>query len=100
MTNLGHSEFGPATGASADVVTIADCVVKGYVIVEEWLARDNLHLAQQLGIDTHMHAKAQAELAQDSASIAWRCEELERLRTLSAVMPAEYPGSPVEDRPA
>ncbi len=97
MTHLGHSDFGPPTGASADVVTIADCVVKDYVIVEEWLARDNLHLAQQLGIDAHALAKSQAESDPDTASVSWRCGELERLRSLSAVEPAEYPDSPVAE---
>lgn len=51
MTNLGAGEFGPATGRHATVITIADCAVKNNRIYEEWLVRDQLGLALQLGID-------------------------------------------------
>ena len=95
MTNLGHSEFGPTTGASADVVTIADCMVRDYVIVEEWLARDNLHLVQQLGLDAHAIAKTRAKSELDAPSFAWRNEQLERLRNLPPAEAAEYPDNPV-----
>ena len=95
MTNLGHSDFGPPTNASADVVTIADCVIRDYVIVEEWLARDNLHLVQQLGLDAHAIAKTQAETALDAPSFAWRNEQLERLQNLPPAEAAEYPDNPV-----
>ena len=95
MTNLGHSDFGPATGASANVITIADCVVRDYMIVEEWMALDNLHLVEQLGLDPHEIAKVQAETKLDAPSIAWRNEQLERLRNLSPAEAAEYPDNPV-----
>ncbi len=95
MTNLGCSDFGPATGASADVITIADCVVRDYMIVEEWMARDNLHLVEQLGLDPHEIAKAQAKTELDAPSFAWRNEQLERLRNLPPAEAAEYPDNPV-----
>lgn len=97
MTNLGPGEFGPATGNSADVVTIADCVIRDYVIVEEWLARDNLHLVQQLGLDPHAIAKAQAAIDPGAPSFAWRYEQLERLRSLPPVAEVKYPENPVAE---
>jgi len=49
MTNLGDSDFGPATGRRVLVRTIADCLCRDNRIVEEWLVRDNLALVEQLG---------------------------------------------------
>lgn len=49
MTNLGDSDFGPATGKRVLVRTIADCLCRENRIVEEWLVRDNLALVDQLG---------------------------------------------------
>ena len=97
MTNLGPGDFGPATGNSAHVVTIADCVIRDYVIVEEWLARDNLHLVEQLGLDAHAIAKAQAEIEPDAPSLAWRNEQLQRLRSLPPVAQVKYPENPMAE---
>ena len=97
MTNLGPGEFGPATGNSADVVTIADCVIRDYVIVEEWLARDNLHLVEQLGLDPHAIAKAQAVIEPAAPSFAWRYEQLERLRNLPPIADVKYPENPMAE---
>jgi len=97
MTNLGPGEFGPATGNSADVVTIADCLISDYVIVEEWLARDNLHLVEQLGLDPHAIAKAQAAIDPDAPSFAWQNEQLERLRNLPPAEVVQYPDNPVAE---
>ena len=97
MTNLGPGDFGPATGKSAHVVTIADCVIRDYVIVEEWLARDNLHLVEQLGLDAHALAKAQAATEPDAPSIAWRNEQLQRLRGLPPIAAVQYPENPIAE---
>jgi len=97
MTHLGPGDFGPATGASADVVTIAGWVIRDSVIVEEWLARDNLHLVEQLGLDSHAIAKAQAAIEPDAPSIAWRYEQLERLRNLPPAAAAAYPDNPMAE---
>ena len=97
MTNLGPGDFGPATGNSAHVVTIADCVIRDYVIVEEWLARDDLHLVEQLGLDTHAIAKAQAAIEPDAPSLAWRNEQLQRLRSLPPVAEVKYPENPMAE---
>jgi predicted ester cyclase len=51
MTNLGASEFGPATGKAVKVQTIADCACKANRVVEEWLVRDYATVVEQLGFD-------------------------------------------------
>ena len=61
MTNLGDSDFGPATGKQVLVRTIADCLCRENRIVEEWLVRDNLALVEQLGFDPLSVALRQAE---------------------------------------
>jgi hypothetical protein len=97
MTHLGPGDFGPATGKSAHVVTIADCVIRDYVIVEEWLARDNLHLVEQLGLDAHAIAKAQAVIELDAPSLAWRNEQLQRMRSLPPAAAVKYPENPMAE---
>jgi hypothetical protein len=79
MTHLGDDGFGPATGRTAIVMTIADCVVEKNLIVEEWLVRDNLWLVRQLGLDPWEIAARQAERDKTlpQATHAWRLAELE-----------------------
>ena len=60
MTNLGDSDFGPATGNRVLVRTIADCLCRDNRIVEEWLVRDNLALVEQLGFDPQAVSAQQA----------------------------------------
>lgn len=50
-TNLGDSQFGPATGKTISFRSIADCACTKNQIYEEWLVRDNLALVEQLGLD-------------------------------------------------
>ena len=66
MTNLGDSDFGPATGKRVLVRTIADCLCRENRVVEEWLVRDNLALLKQLGFDADEVAARQA--ADDKAN--------------------------------
>ncbi|WP_433136207.1 ester cyclase [Actinomadura nitritigenes] len=49
-TNAGPSAFGPATGRRVAFTAIADCVIRGEMIVEEWLGANPLDLARQLGL--------------------------------------------------
>jgi hypothetical protein len=79
LTNLGGSDYGPATGRHAVVVTIADCAVKANRIYEEWLVRDNLGLVLQLGLDPHAVARDQARKA-TAALRRWRKSESCRVR--------------------
>lgn len=60
MTNLGDSDFGPATGKCVLVRTIADCLCRENKVIEEWLVRDNLALVSQLGFDPMVVADRQA----------------------------------------
>lgn len=62
MTNLGPSEFGPATGKKVRVRTIADCACKDNKIFEEWLARDYAAMVIHMGFDVDEIA---AKLAAD-----------------------------------
>ena len=84
MTNLGPSEFGPATGLPAQIQVIAHCVVKNNRIIEEWLVRDNFALAEQLNIDPETYAIEQASKPIDETSTfaKWRNSEIERVSKL------------------
>ncbi len=65
-TNLGTSELGPATGKRITFTTIADCLCKENLIIEEWLVRDYSAMALQLGY--HPRAVARLHAAADSAA--------------------------------
>ncbi len=47
----GFGSYGPPTGRKLRYRVIADCVVKENRIVEEWLVRDEMSIARQLGLD-------------------------------------------------
>jgi predicted ester cyclase len=81
MTNLGPSEFGPATGLQAQIQVIAHCIVKNNRIVEEWLVRDNYALAQQLNIDPEQYAITLAQTPLDPSGVfaTWLSSEIERV---------------------
>ncbi len=49
--NTGYSIYGPPTGRKIVRRGIANCFVKENRIVEEWIARDEMSLVQQLGLD-------------------------------------------------
>jgi len=51
-TDTGGTAFGPATGRAVRFMAIANCVVHGQVIVEEWLGTNPLSQARQLGHHT------------------------------------------------
>lgn len=57
-THHGAGEFGPATGRPVQFLTIADCLCRANRIVEEWLVRDNSHIALQLGLSPRALAAA------------------------------------------
>ena len=82
MTNLGPSEFGEPTGKGATIQVIAHCVVKENRIVEEWLVRDNLALARQLGVDPEAYAEAVAArpIPDGDPQAAWLASEWARVR--------------------
>jgi predicted ester cyclase len=49
--NTGYSIYGPPTGRRVVVSGIANCVVRGENIIEEWVAYNELSLIRQLGLD-------------------------------------------------
>lgn len=49
--NTGHSIYGPPTGKRVVVTGIANCIVQGEQIIEEWVAYNELSLIRQLGLD-------------------------------------------------
>lgn len=49
MTHRGDGVFGKATGRTMRIRTIADCLVVGDVITEEWLVRDQGAMALAIG---------------------------------------------------
>ena len=60
-TNLGDSNFGPATGKKINFRTVVDCAATNNRIHEEWLVRDNLWIVEQMGLDAHALAKEMAK---------------------------------------
>lgn len=88
-TNLGDSNFGPATGKKINFRTVIDCAVTNNRIHEEWLVRDNLWIVTQLGINPHELAKNMARAASDKVNPLQRtyglCESME-----GQFMPEKY----------
>lgn len=78
MTNLGDSSFGPATNKRAQMMIIADCLVRDGKIVREWLVRDNLALVRQLGFNP-LDAAEHLRRSRDASSSQWQSSELARL---------------------
>ncbi len=98
MTNLGPSEFGPATGKHAQIQVIAHCIVKDNRVIEEWLVRDNYSLAQQLGIDPGAHARKLAAIPLEGTSTfaQWMSSEFSRVSGASRAR-APYPEANVDN---
>jgi predicted ester cyclase len=82
-TNLGPSELGPASGKRITFTTIADCLCKANLIIEEWLVRDYSHMALQLGYQPRAVARAQAEADKAQGPQSWRQEAMEGIRSLA-----------------
>lgn len=81
--NTGPGVFGTATGRFATSSTIANCVVLGEQIVEEWKASDPAYVARQLGLDPDEALERLAQTAQSYDSPGRRTAE-----ELGATVPA------------
>ncbi|QMW21916.1 ester cyclase [Sandaracinobacteroides saxicola] len=81
-THLGGGEFGPPTGRPIQFLTVADCLCRENRIVEEWLVRDNSHIALQLGLNP----RALAAAPPSAETVDWWTSE--RARVLAAPMEA------------
>lgn len=75
-THHGAGEFGPPTGRQVQFLTIADCLCRANLIVEEWLVRDNSHIVLQLGLSPRAMAAATPPSA---AARRWWADEVERV---------------------
>ncbi len=78
-TNRGPTQFGPATGERIRMTNIADCVVENGVITREWLVRDSLTLARQLGADLRRVGEQMAT-ARTAEHAQWLRAEHERVQ--------------------
>ena len=88
-TNRGATVYGPATGKQIRMTNIADCVIEDGVITREWLVRDNMTLAQQLGAEPVAAARDMAERHTPELD-AWIEAEFDRVRQVEP--PEDQPG--------
>lgn len=97
--NTGYSIYGPPTGRKIVRTGIAHCFVKENLIIEEWIARDELALVRQLGFDEHELARRMA--AKDAArGIQYPGGEVERVTgqdTPEVLPPKETDSFDIED---
>ena len=94
-TQLGdETALGTASIGYSSVTTIADCLCRENLIVEEWLVRDNIRAAWQNGLDPWTVARAQAGLDQtgDQDRHAWRWEDIAQTRDGSGNALGRSPG--------
>lgn len=77
--NTGYSIYGPPKGRRIYRFGIANCFVKENLIVEEWIARDELGLILQLGFDPWKTA-ARMVRKEGEPAFAQPEGEIERLR--------------------
>lgn len=96
-TNKGPTIYGPPTGVRIRMTNIADCIVEEGQITREWLVRDNMTLATQLGADPVAAARNMAENRNDELA-QWIESETERVKAVevpdaidTAVTPREHP---------
>ncbi|MDH3531927.1 MAG: ester cyclase [Gammaproteobacteria bacterium] len=95
-TNKGATVYGPATGTRIRMTNIADCVIENGVIVKEWLVRDNMTLATQLGAAPAIAAQDMAE-RQSPELEKWIAAEAERVAAVTVPATVDKPVTPRED---
>jgi predicted ester cyclase len=59
-TNTGWSNYGPPTNRRATRMGVAHCLVKENRIIEEWIAREEMNVIWQLGLNPYELAKKAA----------------------------------------
>ena len=95
-TNAGPTRFGPATGQRIRMRNIADCFVEEGVITKEWLVRDHMTLARQLGAEPLRAAREMAE-QRTAEHQAWMESEAVRVAAASRPTSSAAALSPVSD---
>ena len=96
-TNLGASEFGPATGRKIDFTTIADCLCLENRIIEEWLVRDNAAIVRKLGFDIVALAATQAAADREKGPAVWRQEAMAAVRDGAVIVEAGARPNPAQN---
>ncbi len=95
-TNNGPTIYAPATGVRIRMLNIADCIIENGMITREWLVRDNMTLATQLGAEPLSAARDMA--ARRSAELSvWLAAEASRVRTVQLPDSVDRPVTPRED---
>ncbi len=81
--------YGHETGRAQMATTVADCVVRENLIVEEWLFRDNARAALQMQHEPGAVARAQADADRlgDPARHAWRQQWIDQTRSFAQKWP-------------
>jgi predicted ester cyclase len=80
MTHAGEGMFGPPTGRQIAARTVADCLVRDGVIVEEWLVRDQAGIALQLGLDPAALGRSLGAADAAAGRAAWQLAALPAIR--------------------
>jgi len=87
-THLGASAaFGEPTGRPVAFRAVADCFCLRNRVVEEWLARDQLAICAQLGLDPVALARRLAAVDAAADRAPWHLEPARRLRETGALRP-------------
>lgn len=95
-TNKGPTIYGPATGVRIRMTNIADCVIDNGMIVKEWLVRDNMTLATQLGAEPVSAARDMA-MRRSPELTDWLATETSRVGNVRMPESADRPVTPRED---
>jgi predicted ester cyclase len=96
-TNHGAGEFGPATGRRVQFLTIADCLCLENLIIEEWLVRDNSHIALQLGLNPAEIGRATTP---SPTTTNWWADEIARVnRSQTTAFPTQNPPETPDELP-
>lgn len=95
-TNKGPTVYGPATGIRIRMTNIADCLIEDGMIVKEWLVRDNMTLATQLGAHPVSAARNMAEQRSEELA-AWIADETKRVRAVQVPETVDRHVTPRED---
>jgi predicted ester cyclase len=82
-THLGANEYGPPTGRRIDFTTIADCLCRENLIIEEWLVRDHATILRKLGLNVGAMAALQAAADRAAGPVAWRQAAMQAVRDRS-----------------
>ncbi len=96
--NTGHGVYGPPTGREVIVTGLANCVIRGENVVEEWVVYNELSLLRQLGLDVREFLRRIPQ--DDRQPVADSVGEVERLAGQGpppALPPKESEGFDIED---